>query len=71
VAILISNKIKFTEKVGMYDCNGKVERCATEIFFWTRRSTNYVPLQVTIFCGLAEEIAAVFRRNKRKIYISQ
>jgi hypothetical protein len=32
VTILINNKIKFTEKVGMYDCNGKVEICDTVMF---------------------------------------
>jgi hypothetical protein len=43
--------IKYREKVGMYDCNGKVEIFAIEIFFWIRKSTDYVLLQATISCG--------------------
>jgi hypothetical protein len=37
MAILINNESKFTEKVGMYDCNGKVEMCATENIFGQER----------------------------------
>jgi hypothetical protein len=59
VVILINNKIKYTEKVYVYDCNGKVEVCAVEIFF-VQESTNYVMLQITISCGLAKGMEAVF-----------
>jgi hypothetical protein len=70
VAILINNKIKYTEKVGTCDCSGKVEICATETFFWTRRSTNYVLLQVTPSCGGAKGMETIFEHIKRKFILA-